>query len=182
MGGDYYLGGYPTSEAPFYGMAGTANFSGCLKDVFLGQDTADLGSFSESANIKTGCTLEVGNGSLRPQLSLPAKMQIAREDIISIGFGLGPHTKMISMSPYLETMFYPLQSEYLVTFPAASPGFVQLQTEELTGSLEVTLMFRTGQRRGMLAYLQDADRFFYVSLALVDGGALELRVFPQVNL
>ena len=74
----------------------------------------------------------------------------------------------------------PLQSEYLVTFPAASPGFVQLQTEELTGSLEVTLMFRTGQRRGMLAYLQDADRFFYVSLALVDGGALELRVFPQV--
>ena len=74
----------------------------------------------------------------------------------------------------------PLQSEYLVTFPAASPGFVQLQTEELTGSLEATLMFRTGQRRGMLAYLQDADRFFYVSLALVDGGALELRVFPQV--
>ena len=67
-----------------------------------------------------------------------------------------------------------------MTFPAASPGFVQLQTEELTGSLEVTLMFRTGQRRGMLAYLQDADRFFYVSLALVDGGALELRVFPQV--
>ena len=68
-----------------------------------------------------------------------------------------------------------------MTFPAASPGFVQLQTEELTGSLEATLMFRTGQRRGMLAYLQDADRFFYASLALVDGGALELRVFPQVN-
>ena len=62
MGGDYYLGGYPSAAAPFYGMAGTANFSGCLKDVFLGQDTADLGSFSESVNIKSGCTLEVRNG------------------------------------------------------------------------------------------------------------------------
>ena len=42
-------------------MAGTANFSGCLKDVFLGQDTADLGSFSESVNIHSGCTMEVRN-------------------------------------------------------------------------------------------------------------------------
>ena len=52
-----------------------------------------------------------------------------------------------------------MQSEYLATFPAAAPGFVQLQTEELTGSLEVTLMFRTGQRRGMLAYLQERPAF-----------------------
>ena len=42
-------------------MAGTANFSGCLKDVFLGQDTADLGSYSESVNIHSGCTMEVRN-------------------------------------------------------------------------------------------------------------------------
>ena len=59
LGGDYYLGGYPSAEAPFYGMAGTANFSGCVKDVFLGQDTADLESYSESVNVKNECTMEV---------------------------------------------------------------------------------------------------------------------------
>ena len=40
-------------------MAGTANFSGCVKDVFLGQDTADLESYSESVNVKNECTMEV---------------------------------------------------------------------------------------------------------------------------
>ena len=49
-------------------MAGTANFSGCLKDVFLGQDTADLGSFSESVNIHSGCTTEVRNNAARVTL------------------------------------------------------------------------------------------------------------------
>jgi hypothetical protein len=86
------------------------------------------------------------------------------------------------------------QAEPLVTFPVASPGFVQLQdavfaSDDGNGNgnggsshsahLELSLMFRTGHKRGLLLYMADVpNRYYFLSLAMVDGG-LELRVFPE---
>jgi hypothetical protein len=76
-----------------------------------------------------------------------------------------------------------VQPERLVTFPAASPGFVHLESAEaLPGNLELSFLFKTGGLRGMLFYLQDANEFYYISLSLVKGGAIELRVFPQYEI
>ncbi len=68
-----------------------------------------------------------------------------------------------------------LQREPLAHFPAAVPGYAQLRRLTLTGAFEVTFMFRTGQKRGVLLYAVDTNRFHYVSLALYDG-ALDLKV------
>lgn len=73
------------------------------------------------------------------------------------------------------------QAETLANFPAAVPGFLQLRPLQLTGSLEVSFMFRTGQSRALLLYVVDPNRFYYVSLCLVDG-ALVLRVFPNYEI
>ncbi len=143
VSGDYYVGGYPASGAPFEGMStSAANFTGCLKDVFIGQDAADLESYTQSVNTKKGCDLE---------------------------------------------------AERMVTFPEAGAGYVQVQyhrdeeggadgSDAGSSGIELTFMFRTGQRRALLAYLQDTNLMYFVSLSLVEGGALELRVFPQYEI
>lgn len=63
----------------------------------------------------------------------------------------------------------------MANFPLDKPGFIQLTTENLLqGTLEVTFMFKTAQKRGILLYMTDADQFYYVTLSMLDG-ALELR-------
>ncbi len=69
----------------------------------------------------------------------------------------------------------------MATFPAATPGYVQLKPRRLSGSLELSFMFKTGQKRGLLLYGIDSSEYYYVSLSLVDG-ALELRIFPDVEI
>jgi hypothetical protein len=43
----------------------------------------------------------------------------------------------------------------LVTFPASSPGYVQLEVLQLDGSFEISFMFKTAQERGLLFYMFD---------------------------
>ena len=42
-----------------------------------------------------------------------------------------------------------------MTFPASSPGYVQLEALQLDGSFEMTFMFKTAQERGLLFYMFD---------------------------
>uniref|UniRef100_A0A0K2UE20 Laminin subunit alphalike [Acyrthosiphon pisum] n=1 Tax=Lepeophtheirus salmonis TaxID=72036 RepID=A0A0K2UE20_LEPSM len=51
-----YLGGFP-GYIPFSAVM-TTNFTGCIKDVFIGVDRADLASSPEKYNVKPGCTEE----------------------------------------------------------------------------------------------------------------------------
>ncbi len=67
-------------------------------------------------------------------------------------------------------------------FPVATPGYMKLDPIKLDGAFELSFMFKTGQRRGLLAYfLEISGGFFYVSLSLLDG-SLELRVFPEYEI
>ena len=71
---------------------------------------------------------------------------------------------------------------YLATFPAATPGYAHLTSQELDGQLEMSFMFKTSQSRGLVAYLiESPTKFNFVSLALFDGG-ITLTVFPGVTL
>ena len=67
------------------------------------------------------------------------------------------------------------QVQRMANFPLASPGYIQLSTGDLLqGTLEVTFLFKTAQKRGILLYMADFEQFYYVSLSMLDG-ALELR-------
>ncbi|TRY60964.1 hypothetical protein TCAL_05712 [Tigriopus californicus] len=121
---DIYLGGFP-GEVPYPDVDGY-NFTGCMEEVFIGLDSADLNSYNEAVGIEPGC---------------------------------------------IRT------TESLVTFSPSSPGHLQLHPQELLGTLEISLMFRTRANRGMLVYAYDSpNHAYYVSLSLMDG-SFELRVF-----
>ena len=71
----------------------------------------------------------------------------------------------------------------LATFPASSPGYIQLNGLDLDDHIEISFMFRTPQERALLLYMTDSpNRFYYVSLSLVTGGRLQLNVFPRNEL
>lgn len=71
---------------------------------------------------------------------------------------------------------------HLATFPAANPGYMQLNSLDLQDRIEISFMFRTGQSRALLLYMHDTpNNFYYVSLSLMDG-ALQLNVFPDYTL
>ena len=57
---DIFLGGYAGQETPFYDVQ-AVNFTGCVEDVFIGPDSADLNSFTEAVNTRQGCEVEVRN-------------------------------------------------------------------------------------------------------------------------
>ena len=70
----------------------------------------------------------------------------------------------------------------LATFPAATPGYAQLDSQEFGGYIEITFMFRTSQRRGLMMYLVDSPtQFNYASVAVFDGH-VHLHVFPRHKL
>ena len=70
----------------------------------------------------------------------------------------------------------------LVSFPAASPGYMHLNSLDLTNTIELTFMFRTNQRRALLLYMHDTPgSFYYISLILKDG-SLNLNVYPDFTL
>ena len=74
------------------------------------------------------------------------------------------------------------RSEPLATFPASTPGYAQLDTQQFAGQIEVTFMFRTAQPRGLLLYMVDTpSQFNYVSVANHDGDIV-LSVFPEYTL
>ena len=56
MDGDLYLGGYP-GPIPF--EIRSSNFTGCIEEVKLGPDNADLRNANEAINTKTGCSVKV---------------------------------------------------------------------------------------------------------------------------
>ena len=64
---DLYVGGYPGSEIPFYDVQ-AFNFSGCVEDVFIGPDSADLNRFAEAVNTVQGCEIEVNTHIPFPRL------------------------------------------------------------------------------------------------------------------
>ena len=71
------------------------------------------------------------------------------------------------------------ESVHLATFPAASPGYMQLQSLDLKDHIEMSFMFRTSQSRALLLYMHDSPAsFYYLSLNLIDG-MLNLNVFPD---
>ena len=43
----------------------------------------------------------------------------------------------------------------LVTFPAANPGYMQLQSFDIQDQIEISFMFRTSQSRALLLYMHD---------------------------
>ena len=55
----------------------------------------------------------------------------------------------------------------LVTFPAANPGYMQLQSFDIQDQIEISFMFRTSQSRALLLYMHDTPgmefsfNFFY---------------------
>lgn len=127
--GDIYIGGYP-GDIPYYSVQ-SWNYTGCIEEVSIGLDRADLSNYNSALNVKEGCQVE---------------------------------------------------SENLVHFPAANPGYVQLESQSMPNSVELSFMFKTGQKRGTLFYLYDTvGKFYYISLSLSDG-ALELRVFPDYEI
>ena len=71
----------------------------------------------------------------------------------------------------------------LVTFPAAAPGHIQLQSLDLKDHIEMSFMFRTSQMgKSLLLYMHDTPgSFYYVSLTLIDG-MLNLNVFPEYSI
>ena len=57
LSGDLYIGGYP-GPSPFPSLA-IANFSGCIDEVFLGLDVADLTNVNDAVNTREGCDVQV---------------------------------------------------------------------------------------------------------------------------
>ena len=58
--GDLYIGGYP-GPAPYPDIMSTSNFSGCIDEVFLGLDIADLTNVNDAVNTREGCDVQVLN-------------------------------------------------------------------------------------------------------------------------
>ena len=52
-----YLGGHPDGM-PYPGVQ-AANFSGCVEEVFVGQDRANLRDYAQAQNAREGCQIEV---------------------------------------------------------------------------------------------------------------------------
>ena len=52
----------------------------------------------------------------------------------------------------------------LVTFPAAKPGYMQLNSLDLQDQIELSFMFRTSQSRALLLYMDDTSGIplFYI--------------------
>lgn len=56
--GNIYIGGYPGNESPFRDVS-VGNFTGCVKDMYLGLDSADLNNYLEAVNTQEGCQRQV---------------------------------------------------------------------------------------------------------------------------
>ena len=49
----------------------------------------------------------------------------------------------------------------LVTFPAANPGYMQLQSFDIQDQIEISFMFRTSQSRALLLYMHDTPGMYF---------------------
>ena len=56
--GNIYIGGFRGEESPFRDVS-VGNFSGCIEEVYLGLDSADLNDYVEAVNTQRGCKREV---------------------------------------------------------------------------------------------------------------------------
>jgi len=74
-----------------------------------------------------------------------------------------------------------------LSFNPGSPGYVQLDSQEVNGSITVSFMFKTSAPQGLLFYMKDrdvnefGDHFSYLSLSMLDG-ALYLYAFPDIRI
>jgi hypothetical protein len=73
----------------------------------------------------------------------------------------------------------PMQST--ISFLEATPGHARLLPTETNGSLTITFMFRTTATHGLITYLSDTNRFYYISLSMLDG-ALHLYAHPDIQI
>ena len=68
-----------------------------------------------------------------------------------------------------------------VSFNEATPGFVRLPPIQTNGSLSLSFMFRTTATHGLIAYLEESQMGYYISLSMLDG-ALHLYAHPDIQI
>ena len=68
-----------------------------------------------------------------------------------------------------------------LVFTAGTPGFAYLEEIPASGSLRVSLSFKTGASEGQLLYMREVSSGHYISLSL-SGGALHLKVSPDTKI
>jgi len=71
--------------------------------------------------------------------------------------------------------------ENTLSFMEDTPGFVQLPSMQVNGSISVSFMFRTTANHGLLMYMRDSNDFYYLSLSMEDG-VLYLYAHPNIQI
>ena len=71
--------------------------------------------------------------------------------------------------------------ENTLSFMEDSPGFVQMESIAVDGSLTVSLSFRTTSSDGLLLYMRDIIGNHYISLSMA-AGSLHLYAFPYTKI
>jgi len=71
--------------------------------------------------------------------------------------------------------------ENTLSFMEAIPGYVQMPSATVNGSISVSFMYRTSATQGLLMYMKDNTELYYISLSMLDG-ALYLYAHPDIQI